>query len=235
MNDLHCTLVRRQLEDLLDGYLSAAGAATMERHLAKCRGCAAQLEAAKSLRQALQALPVPELSADFAAAALAEAARRNAPAGAAAGRSRAAPPGRSAPRRGFELWLGAAIGAAATAALMVVLLGLPQSGQPPMIDEPAGVSLALHEVREIGVAIDIDTAITGAVMTVLLEGGIDLVGFGEQRELSWQTDLDAGTNVLSLPILAHSIGDGRLTALLRHGSMTRRIDLSVSVAPPALN
>lgn len=235
MNDLHCTLARRRLEDLLDGYLSGADAAAMEQHLSKCRSCAAEREATEALRRGLRALPVPEPAPGFATAALAAAARRNVPAETTARGPRGARPAGFAPRRRVELWLGAAVGAAAAAALMIALLGLPQRDRLPEAETPPGIRLALHEVREIGVAIDVDAAVSGAMMTVLLEGGIDLVGFGERREVSWQTDLDAGTNVLSLPIIAHSMDGGRLTALLQHGNTTRRVDLSVSVASPALN
>lgn len=234
MSDLDCTLVRRRLEDLLDGYLSATDSAAVELHLASCRGCAAERAAIELLRRELKALPVPEPSPGFAAAAIAAAARHHAPAAAAERRFQGLQAGRPAPRRRLELWAGA-VGAVATAVLMVMLLGLPQRESPPGIEAYPGIRLGLHEVREVGVAIDVDAAVAGATMTVLLEGGVDLVGFGEQREISWQTDLDAGTNVLSLPIIAHSIEGGRLTALLRHGGTTRRVDLSVSVAPPAVN
>lgn len=235
MNDLDCTLVRQRLEDLLDGYLSATDSAAVELHLARCRGCTAERAAIESLRGELQALPVPEPSPGFAAAALAAAARSNVQAAATERGFQAWPAGRWAPRRRLELWMGAALGAAATAVFMALLSGVAQREPPPGIEVPSGIRLALHEVREIGVAIDVDAAVSGAVMTVLVQGGVDLVGFGEQREISWRTDLDAGTNMLSLPIIAHSMEGGRLTALLRHGDTTRRVDLSVSVAPPAVN
>jgi hypothetical protein len=223
-----CTLAQQQLDDLLDGYLSPAEAAVAEAHLAACDACADALRATRAMRGALRHMPTPRMRPGFADAALA-AARTPIPASFAAPknvRSR----GRGAWGRRWrrvEVWTGATIGAAAAAALMVVLWGVPQRDTAP--DEPAGVRLALYESRDIGVAIDTETALAGATLTIFVDGGIDLVGFGERREIRWQTDLDAGTNMLSLPIIAHSLADGRLTALVEHGAKSQRIEVRVRV------
>jgi anti-sigma factor RsiW len=231
MTDSNCRHVQQRLDDLLDGYLPREQAAAAELHISACTACTAARAAAGQLRAALQQMPVPEPRPGFADAALA-AATRHTPAPAKLHPT--GQPGRwtPAPWRRMELWLGATVGAAAAAALMVMLWGVPQRGELP--EEPAGVRVTLHEAREIGVAIDSETALPGATLTVVVEGGIDLVGFGERREVRWQTDLDAGTNILSLPIIAHSLEDGRLTAFVEHGDRSRRIDVTVRVdAPPA--
>jgi hypothetical protein len=232
MNDLNCQQVRQRLDDLLDGYLPREQAAATERHISACDACTAARAATGQLRVALQQMPVPEPRPGFADAALA-AAVRSAPAP-------AMPRPTSEPRRWsllpwrrLELWLGATAGAAAAAALVVMLWGGPQHGQLP--EEPAGLRVTLYEAREIGVAIDTETAMPGATLTVFVDGGIDLVGFGERREVRWQTDLDAGTNMLSLPIIAHSLEDGRLIALVEHGNQSRQIDVRVRVELPPAN
>jgi anti-sigma factor RsiW len=225
-----CQIAQQQLDDLLDGYLPSAAAQAVERHLARCGACEAARQATVALRSALKEMPVPELRAGFADAALAAAARR--PGNVIPAVRPAAPRalrGRGRAWRRVELWAGASIGAAAAAALMVMLWGIPERAGSPLEEEAAGVRVALYETREIGLAIDAETAMAGATLTILLEGGIDLVGFGERREVRWQTDLDAGTNLLSLPIIAHSLEDGRLTALVEHGEKTQRIDVRVRV------
>jgi predicted anti-sigma-YlaC factor YlaD len=229
MTRLDCQLTQQQLDDLLDGYLPSTAAHAIELHIDRCDACKTAREAAVALRSALKQMPVPELRPDFADAALARAARQPA---AVRPVVRAAARGRSRPARRWrrlDAWAGASLGAAAAAALMVMLWGIPDRAGPPLQEEPAGVRVALYEPREIGLAIDAETAMAGATLTILLEGGIDLVGFGERREVRWQTDLDAGTNLLSLPIIAHSIEEGRLTALVEHGEKTQRIDVRVRV------
>lgn len=231
MTQPDCTQVRQALDELLDGDLAHDVAAAMERHVAGCAGCAAEQAAITALRAALRRMRVPAPRPGFAEAALAAAVRHE-PAPPAKRSSPATPRGRSfAPWRRLELWAGATIGAAATAALMALFLGAPGPVEVPV--ETPGVRVTLFEAREIGLAIDTESALPGAMLTILLEGGIDLVGFAERREVRWQADLDAGTNMLSLPIMAHSLEAGRLTALVEHGDKTRRIAVDVRVDAPA--
>jgi hypothetical protein len=225
MTQPDCTQVRAALDELLDGDLPHDVAAAMARHVAGCPGCAAEQAAITALREALRQMPVPAPRPGFAAAALAAAAR-HAPAPLTTSRGRG-----FAPWRRLEIWAGATVGAAAAAALMALFLDAP--GPIEMPAEPPGVRLTLFEAREIGLAIDTEMALPGATLTILLEGGIDLVGFAERREVRWQADLDAGTNMLSLPIMAHSLEAGRLTALVEHGDKTQRIAVEVRVDAPA--
>ena len=238
-----CTTTLQRLDDLLDDSLSPTEVEPVRAHLAGCEDCAAALAGAKRLNQALRDMPVPDLPPGFASAVLANAVARNrmsvtathshAPVSAKSASSRSAGSGgrpRQALRRRLDLWLGGALGAAAAAALMVMLWGLPRSPHVPQ--DAADLRLTLYEPREIGVAIDAGEALSGALLTITLEGGIDLVGFGPQRELQWLTDLDAGTNVLPLPIIAHSLEQGRLTALVEHGEMTQQIELRFQVDAP---
>jgi hypothetical protein len=232
MNHTDCQLAQQHLDDLLDGYLPRAEAAATALHLAACADCAAHRQAAEALRAALRQMPAPEPAPGFADAALAAAARQHASASTPWWKQRERRP-RGTPWQRLEVWAGAAIGAAVAMTLMVALWGVPQPGEP--LPEPADVRVVMYEAREIGVAIDAGAAMPGATLTVFVEGGIDLVGFGERRELRWQTDLDAGTNLLSLPIIAHSLQDGRLTALVEHGERVQRIDVRVGVDSPPAN
>lgn len=233
MNQIDCQLAQQHLDDLLDGYLPQAEAAATALHIAACGACAAQRQAAEEFRTALRQMPAPEPRPGFADAALAAAARQHASASTAWGNSRARRRPWGAPWQRLEVWAGAAIGAAVAMALMVALWGVPQPGE--LLPEPADVRVVMYEAREIGVAIDAGAAMPGATLTVFVEGGIDLVGFGARREVRWQTDLDAGTNLLSLPIIAHSLQDGRLTALVEHGERVQRIDVRVGVDTPPAN
>jgi len=240
-----CKAVRQRLDDLLDDSLSPTAVASLHAHLGHCVDCTAALAAAQRLCTALREMPVPDPRPGFAATALADAVARNRmspvtaigaasiPAESASRATTGLRP-RSGPRpvarRRPDLWIGGALGAAAAAALMVMLWGVPR--EVPVPQAAADLRLTLLEPREIGVAIDSEQALSGALLTITLQGGIDLVGFGAQRELQWQTDLDAGTNVLPLPIIAHSLEQGRLTALVEHGEMTQQVELLIQVDAP---
>ena len=259
MTQLDCTHVQARLEDLLDGYLSADAAGPVRAHLAACTACAQELRELEALQTALRELPAPTPRAGFAAAALAAATGRvgdhtdhqatpvHTPAAPRA--VTAAFPAPRTPRRRAtswrrpRVWLGATVSAAAAAALAVMLWGVPTHtpGTPDAVPEVASlggtdpqipVRLALYEPRDIGLAIEAAQAMQGAMLTISLQGGIDLVGFGERRELSWQTDLDAGTNMLSLPIIAHSLEEGTLTAHVEHGEQAQVISVRVYIDTP---
>jgi len=247
MTQLDCTQVRAGIEDLLDGYLAGERAAELREHIVACQSCSRAHAASQALRAELGRLPVPAMRPGFAAEAFAAATRVPRPveavhpAPAAHSPRERRTPWRARWRRP-ELWIGAAVGAAAAAALVAVLWGVPQGGSAPghapgRVAEPSPgeLQLSLYETREVGIAIDAATAMPGATLTITVAGGIDLAGFGERREVQWEADLDAGTNLLSLPIIAHSLEQGRLTALVEHGERAQRIEFAVRVNSPAPN
>ena len=222
-----CTTVRAQVDELVHGELSAPEAATCRHHIDHCPDCAAALAEAEALRLALRAMPVPEPRAGFAAQALANARHQNA--GLAAPGARPAPAGQEPSGRRADgwSWWGGLAAAMAAGLVLTVLWGLPRSMSVP--EDPAATAaplrLALYEPREIGIAIDAEAPIQGARLTVRVDGGIELVGFGGTRELSWETDLEQGTNMLALPVLAYSLEQGRLTALVEHRDGRQQIEL----------
>ena len=229
MSHAECKRAQQQLDDLLDGYLSPVDAAATEAHAAACIACAMYRHANEALRMALREMPTPEMRAGFADAAIAAAVRRAASIPVTRGPGKARRRWLAAWHRP-EAWLGATVGAAAAAGLLLMMLSTPQTDV--RLDESAPVRITLYEPRDIGLAIDAEHAMPGATLTVLVAGGIDLVGFGERREVQWQTDLDSGTNVLSLPIIAHSLEDGLLTARVQHGDRTKLIEVRVQIDAP---
>jgi anti-sigma factor RsiW len=64
-------LTDAQAQRLMDGVLLESEAAEVEAHAAACRGCQALIESYQALGDALEALEVPELPADFTAGVLA--------------------------------------------------------------------------------------------------------------------------------------------------------------------
>jgi hypothetical protein len=224
---LDCTTVRPKMDALVHGELSASEAAACSRHVQDCETCAAALAEAEALRAALRSMPVPALRAGFAAEALATA-RRQAGIGAARSQQAAvsAPARNRLRHRDSWSWWGGLAAAMAAGVVLATLWGLPRSMlSEPEVSATPPLRLALHEPQEITIAIDTEQAMPGARLTVRVDGGIELVGFGATRELSWEADLEQGTNVLALPVLAYSLGQGRLTALVEHEARSQQIEL----------
>ena len=165
------------------------------------------------LRNALKRMPVPPLRRSFADEAIANAV------------TDAPRKHRSAFAR-WETWMGAACGAAA-AVLVTVFLVRPDA---PVTD--SGITLALDEARTVDVLIDSERTLDDATIRIAATGSVELDGLDNKREVRWQTRLDRGRNVLSLPIVARSAGAAELVATIEHEGQIRRVAVKMIVRSP---
>lgn len=179
----------------------------------------------QTLRQALRQMPTPETRAGFVERALAR----------AAAQQRETPPSIPAHLRHFvsrwETWAGAALGAAAAAAVTFILLRPVDSA----VSQPAQLALTLHETRNLDVLIDSGRELKGATIRIAATGSIALDGFDDERHVDWQADLGRGSNLLSLPVVARTAGKGRLVAVIEHDGRTRRVAIELTVIDPQVS
>jgi hypothetical protein len=176
---------------------------------------------AEGLRQALRRMPVAEPRPGFVDRVLA-----NATAIEPAARQPTRAPGRLrhlATR--WETWMGAALGGAVAAALTIFLLNPIGRRSTPA----EAITLALHEARDVDVLIDSDRALTGATIRIAVTGGVALDGFENEHEIRWQADLERGSNLLSLPLVARTTGKGQLVATIEHAGRTRQVIIALDV------
>jgi hypothetical protein len=125
----------------------------------------------------------------------------------------------------WETWIGAALGGAVAAVLTVILLRpVEQPAATPM-----GISLALNETRAIDVLIDSERELEDATIRIVATGSVVLDGFDNEHEIGWRAHLERGSNVLSLPVVARSTGNGQLVAVIEHGGRTRRMTINLTV------
>lgn len=131
-------------------------------------------------------------------------------------------------RRGF--WSGLASGAALAATLAAVAVGLwlGMSGEAPLAVPE--VRLALNQARDVTVSLDSPEALANAEVRIELRGAVALDGYAGQRELRWSTDLDRGTNQLTLPIVALDASGGQVLVEVTHGDKRRTFLLDVRAA-----
>jgi hypothetical protein len=174
----------------------------------------------ETLRQALKRLPAPEPRPGFVDRALANATSQ--PAARAEERSR----GFAHLVSRWETWIGAALGGAVAAVLTAVILLRPVEQPAPT---PMGISLALNESRAIDVLIDSERELEGATIRIVATGSVVLDGFDDEHEIGWNARLERGSNVLSLPVVARSTGQGQLVAVIEHEGRTRRMTINLTV------
>lgn len=116
-----------------------------------------------------------------------------------------------------RFWWGAGFGGAIAASFFAAALALGWFGNLTTNEpEMAEFLIALHEPREMDIAIETDQPLQGATITILLSGDVELDGFPGRRELTWTEDLEAGINRLRLPVLAMGDGGGKMVVRLTH-------------------
>lgn len=192
-----------------------ADRALAEEHVLGCAECRAVYRAVQHLRAEAESLPPPPAAGAYERAM----------------RAATRQPPRVRPRRaGF--WLGAAVGGALAASVVLALvLAFPFSRTPLPVATPQ-VRLAPKETRDVRIALETAEPMPNAQISVALTGAIGLVGFEGQKELAWRTDLDKGVNELSLPLVALGAQGGQLVVEVRFGEKRKRFLVDVASAGP---
>ncbi len=129
-------------------------------------------------------------------------------------------------------WLAAGFGSAVAAGLAIWMIGAMLLSDPEMPGANAvipGVTIALAEPRTVNLVFSSATALESASLTVLLPEGIELAGFPGQSEITWETSLNAGKNLLPLKLVALTPAGGEVLARLEHNDRDRTFRLRVNV------
>lgn len=160
----------------------------------------------------LKGLPAPEADAGFYEQALARATWQGA-------------------HRQRHRWMLAGFGGALAAGLAVWLIGgmLLNGPQVPEAGIPE-VSMALEEPSTVNLVFSATEAMTHATLTVSLPAGVELAGFPGQSEITWETSLKEGRNLLPLKLVALTPVGGELLATLEFNDRNREFRLRVDVS-----
>jgi hypothetical protein len=200
---MNCEHMTDTITGLIAGTLSPAQLAECGRHLAGCQACndalrgAGALALLKARLKARDTGEVPPGLFDRVLAGLEE-----------------APASR---RTGQRFWLGTAFGGAIAASLFAAAFVLGWVATPAThAPDLAQFQVALGERRNMDLAIETDRPLQGANISILLAGSVALDGYGSRRELNWTSDLKAGVNKLSLPVVALGHDGGQVIVRLSH-------------------
>lgn len=130
------------------------------------------------------------------------------------------------PRSPARFWQGVAVGAALAAGMAFAAIAwLPERGAAVLGDAAASatpqLSLKVNESRDVSITLTTGEALEDAEIHVSLNGSIGLRGYAGERDLKWLADLDAGTNQLTLPIVATGAEGGQLLVEVTHSGKRR--------------
>jgi hypothetical protein len=200
------------IESLLNEHADAAS--TLQRqavdaHLATCEDCSSAWLAARVLRKH-RAVPTPVPSPNL----IAKLAAMRQP---------------KVVTRRTSSWV-AAIGGALAAGVALVAFNYYGAARVDSARTVPSLTMSLHETRDVNVTIDSPEAFMGVDVRVVLAGGIELAGYRGRSELKWKTDLEAGVNRLTLPIVASDSSGGRLLVAVGYGDQQRAFVVQIDVA-----
>jgi hypothetical protein len=202
---MECREFTAHLDDHLDG---GADERAMREHLAACGECRRRYQHALAVQSALRKLTPPQAHPAFVDRAIARAMRPDA---AAAHPRRRAVLGMAL---AASLVLGAALGA------FFSMREGPVQTVTLSVDRPETVRMVFSSAKPL----------QAATLSLDLPENVELVGYGGRRELTWQTDLRAGQNLLQLPLVAHGPVKDELLARLSHGTGTKTFRVKLEIA-----
>lgn len=136
-------------------------------------------------------------------------------------------------RRQRNRWIMTGFGSAVAAGLVLwlvsgIFLTSPDLPQPD--DSIPGIAMTLEEPRTVNLVFASASALEAATLTVTLPDGIELAGFPGQREITWQTSLAEGKNLLPLELIALTPVGGEVFARLEHDDRNRTFRLRIDVS-----
>ena len=168
----------------------------------------------RELLELLKDYPVPEAEAGFYDRALVRAVHKSS-------------------RRQRNRWMLAGFGSAIAAGLAIWVITAMLMTTPQLPDaEPTipGVTIAMEQEHTVRLVFASAEALESATLTVSLPDGIELAGFPGQREITWETSLLEGKNLLPLTLIALTPAGGEVLARLEHKDRNRTFRLRIDVS-----
>lgn len=208
MNNEH---VQSKIEDFLDGQLSGDDRQRVQHHIDECTECQHIYQQEQAYRQLMREHPVPAASQDFEQRLFAPYRQ----------------PASDSHRRAFIAGFGSAI---AAAVVLFVLSGILMKPAVEPVALPQ-ISLTLYEAKKVNLVFDVPEAVADATFSMQLPGHVEIAGYPGHHNIEWQASLNAGKNLLSLPVVAQQSHDGELVATIRYGKQKKVFRLNLKVNP----
>lgn len=210
---MNCQENINKLDDYLDASLDEAGRRRIEAHLSACAACHSLYEEERGIRAALRSLPVARPTSDFHQRVFENTYVHHA---------------RTLQRR-YGFGLGGAIAASFLLVLASNLFFKPPPAPANIPDAIPGMTISLNEVRDVRLIFKSAQNFDKARFTIVLPPGLELDGYPDQSEISWEGNLRKGENLLVLPVVARTPGAGELAAFVTHKDKEKSFRLHMNI------
>lgn len=203
---MKCQQVTSNIENFLDGHMASLGHDALLSHVNTCASCRAVLASEKMLRQSLKALPEVQVNSSFIKKAMKQAHRTHNP---------------------VSNYFMSGFMTAVTASFAIWFLTSTAIMQPGNESFPL-ISMAVNEAHTVQMVFDSPDSFKDVTFKLSLPEGFEVAGYPGHTELDWEVDIEKGSNVLALPILALTSGKGELVASITHTNKIKSFRLRVS-------
>ncbi len=207
---INCEHYRNAIDELLDGTLTEAMEAELNRHLPLCAECQQRLEAERTFRRELSQMSAPAMRPEFPAQVMARVRQTQ----------------QRSPRHwGFAAGFGSAVAAGLALWFAVSLTTVPPETGAVL----QTVSLSLGKTERVSLVFDSPAEFGETTFALLLPENTELEGYPGKRELTWTASLRKGKNRLTLPIRVAAPGNGEIVARISQSDDVKVFRLRLNV------
>lgn len=211
---MKCSNVQQRLDDFIDGLLSTIEQEAIVQHLLDCKTCSDELAISQHLLLELRSMPVPEPRKGYEDRMFDFLHTRELPS-----------------KQHYPRWFATGFATAAIAFVALWLLFAPGSVQQDKPQSVVTIELVPLQVHKVSLVFNSPVYIKQAILRLELPDNIELAGYADRRSLEWKTDLKAGTNRLTLPLVARGNSSGAIRASITHAGKTRVFQIQVETIP----
>lgn len=226
-----CREIRVSLSAYMNNELTAERNQVIAQHLRGCASCRSLIESEQTLRDVLRHRnQIPSASQGFEARVLAAATGQGG--GARDGWSHRVMGGAIAAALAMGVSLGVFMGGGTgeSEALSVADSPAVQAGEPDSMQAVYNAPID----QTVRLAFHSGEPLENVTLTIQLPPNVELASWPGRQELSWQVSLDAGDNVLALPLKVLFPGAGELVAKLDTGERQKIFRGAIPEYQPAV-
>jgi len=210
---MNCKLISPLIIEHVDGTLDEFQKRAVSTHIKSCKLCKNQVDNERLLQNSLKKLSEIEAPADFCKNVFAEIEEK---------RSR---------KTHFFTGISSAIAASMVFWLVFAPLQQVQQAQPQNAPRQHAIEIAVNDIENIRLSFEAPDNFKQVTLTVNLPEQIELKGFPGKRQISWETSLNSGSNILTLPVLGKTVGEGVVEAKISNSQKSKTFKIHMTATP----